>query len=416
MNYDIVIIGASFAGLALAHHLPKDLKVLMLDKKNSLDAYVESTGLITSATKALFEEFIDVREYIPNAITTICVVAPDYQKHFFSHTEKPWIYSTDTPRLVRAVSEIVPKNVELWIGATFLDYTREKDSNYPLTIRYAQNGDRHEVHARFIVGADGAESKVARTNPALSQNRRFLSAVEKVFYGDILLGSHPDHTVYHFWFGEFSLGYGGWLSPTIINGKKAFRLGIAKLQEDAKGLHKVNEFIDILQTRQIIRIQEHDKPLLTFGSHVPIGGVLKGLYDNHSLLIGDAAGFCGAFAADGIKGALVSGKVAAKIIPRHLDGDQKALPGFIAEMEQHNHLIRYYKKQVLYRLAWDRMRTNRSFELLYELINRQKDHFLDQFCDSKETKKSLLRIILRIENIPLLIKYTWSIFLDMFKK
>ena len=58
-NYDVIIIGASFSGLTLAHHLPKDLNVLILDKKKNLDSFVETTGLITEVTYQLFKDFVN---------------------------------------------------------------------------------------------------------------------------------------------------------------------------------------------------------------------------------------------------------------------------------------------------------------------------------------------------------------------
>src|SRR3989338_1206773 len=96
---DVVIVGASFAGLTLGHHLPQGLRTIILDRKTRLDTAIETTGLITEATRELFKQFCDVDRFIPNRITTIGVVSPDYNKYFFSHTEKPWIYSTDTPLL-----------------------------------------------------------------------------------------------------------------------------------------------------------------------------------------------------------------------------------------------------------------------------------------------------------------------------
>ncbi len=58
MHYDVVIIGASFAGLSLAHHLPPSVKVLILDMKRALNADVESTGLITEHTYQLLKSFL----------------------------------------------------------------------------------------------------------------------------------------------------------------------------------------------------------------------------------------------------------------------------------------------------------------------------------------------------------------------
>ncbi len=412
MTYDIVIIGASFAGLTLAHHLPKHLKVLVLDMKSSLDHHIESTGLITQKTRDLLGEFMDVDKFIPNRITTIGVVAPNYRDHFFSHMETPWIYSTDTPALVRQLSEDLPDNVDLKIRAQFTAYHVNKDEPYPVKISMHKDGKKHLIAAKFIVGADGAVSPVSKANPNLSSNKKFLAGIEKVYYGDITFGEHPENCVYHFWFGKFSLGYGGWLSPTVVNGKPAFRLGIAKHVKDAKGLIKIKEFVKILEEKGMIKIADR-KELLTFSSMIPIGGPLRKPYDEHSLLLGDAAGLCGAFAADGIKGAIVSAQVAARLIPEVLDGDPSALKRYYPEIQKNNKLMTYYYKQLLYRFIWDRMKSDRSFHLLYKIIARAKESFLEQFCDSKDRHKSLVWIVLKVRNFPLLVRYSFSLVLDL---
>jgi flavin-dependent dehydrogenase len=415
-TYDIVIIGASFAGLTLAHHLPAHLRVLVLDKKPALDYFIESTGLVTQDTKNLLDVFVNTEPYIPNQITTIGVVAHDYRKMFFSHTKEPWIYSTDTPQLVKAISETLPPNVDLQIGSTFKDFIVLQDEKLPLEVSFAQKGHEKKVRARFIVGADGSHSQVAKKNKNLSKNTKFLAGVEKVFFGNILLGDHPKNTVYHFWFGEFSLGYGGWLSPTTVEGRPAFRLGLAKLQKDLKDLKKIDEFIRVLEEKKMIEIDKGSEEVLTFGSLIPIGGPLRTVYDKHSLLIGDAAGLCGAFAADGIKGAIVSGKVAAQLIPDYLEGNEKALSEYYPRIQKHRKLMTYYRKQLLYRFIWDRMKSNRSFEMMFDIIARQKESFLNQFCDSKDKNTSLMWVVLKVRNLPLLVKYAWFLFLDLFKR
>lgn len=416
MKYDVVIVGASFAGLTLAHHLPKDLKVLVLEQKKRLDIGVESTGLITSATRNLFAEFIDVDQFIPNQITTIGVISPDYDKYFFSSTDEPWIYSTDTPKLVDHLANVLPGNIELQKGVSYKRHTIHKGREYPVRITCGQNGEEREIEARFIVGADGGHSKVAAHSPGLSQNKKFLAGLEKVFYGNIHLGDHPDATIYHFWFGEFSLGYGGWLSPTIEQGKPAFRVGLAKLGKDIHKLKKLDEFIDVLLEKGIVTIDGDKKPFFSFGCLIPIGGVLPRLYSDHVMLIGDAGGFCGAFAADGIKGAVVSGKAAAKLIPRHLKGDKTALLGFADEVQKTQKLMTYYKKQVFYRWVWDRMKKDRTFHAMYKVIEREREHFIHQFCDSKDKATSLARVVMKWRNVPYLAYYSLCIFMDFFVK
>lgn len=412
--YDIVIVGASFAGITLAYHLPKNLKILIIDKKHKANAGVESTGLITQATYSLLKDFIpEIDNFIPNKITTIGVVAPNYKKKFFSQMDEPWIYSTDTPKLLAHMLSVLPNNIEVKLATSLKNYKYE-NAEYPVKIEIENNEGFKMIFSKFIVGADGAHSTVANLNKNLSNNKRFLAGLEKVFYGDIDLGPAPDATVYHFWFGEFSLGYGGWLSPTEIEGKKAFRLGLAKLDKDIKDLKRLDDFIDVLKDKEIIKIDEHQNDsLYTFGSLIPIDGVLKNLYDEHSLLLGDAAGFCGAFAADGIKGALVSGKIAAKLIPKYLNGNKNIFKKYKREINKYQKLITYFRKQKFYRWVWNRMKRDRTFDAMFNLVAREKADFLNQFCDSKDNAKSLMGIIFKFKHLLYLFKYAFYICLDI---
>lgn len=159
---------------------------------------------------------------------------------------------------------------------------------------------------------------------------------------------------------------------------------------------------------------DHQKSIFSFGSLIPINGVLKNLYDEHSILVGDAGGFCGAFAADGIKGAVVSGKAAAKLIPQHLNGNKNALSKYKKEINKYQKLIIYYHKQRFYRWVWNRMKKDRTFHAMYDIIAKSKNDFLHQFCDCKDKAKSLLTVVLKFKNIPLIIKYVFYIFLDLF--
>lgn len=415
-QYDILIVGASFSGLTLAHHLPHNLKTLIVDQKTRLDAAIESTGLITEKTKNLLETFVDVNTFIPNRITTIGVISPDYSKYFFSHTENPWIYSTDTPNLVKEMSTNLPESVTFSLATGLVSYEIQKGQEYPVKAKLRRNGEEIQVEAKCIVGADGSYSKVAALHSELSKNKRFLLGFEKVFYGTIDLGDHSESTIYHFWFGEFSLGYGGWLSPTIIDGKKAFRVGLAKLEKDKQDIKKLDTFIEILEEKGIIKIEPETKCLVSFGHPIPIGGALKNFYADHALLIGDAAGFCGAFAADGIKGSVVSGMAAAEILPQYLNGDANALSLLYKNVEEKSGLMTYYKKQLLYRWLWDQMKSDRTFHAMYDIIAREKDGFLNQFCDSKDKNRSLVRVVLKVKHFFYLARYGCFILYDMLFK
>lgn len=420
MDFDVVIVGASFAGLALAHHLPKELKILVIDAKPEAGSSVESTGLITERTREQCKSFLDIDRYITNPITSICVIAPNYHDYFVSttSTHQPWIYQTDTKALVKHMADTLPANVTLKMSSAFIGIEPPLNlrggKEELKKIRVMMSGRSDTITTRFLVGADGAMSKVAMTIPALDRNTEFLFGYEQVFFGDVLLGDRPAETIYHFWFGEFSLGYGGWLSPTVVNGKKAFRIGLAKLAKDrGEAKQLMEKFLQVLIDRKMIKVEGTiDHPGYVFGSLIPIGGVLKKIIHENILLIGNSAGFCGAFAADGIKGAVIAGKEAAKLIPEYLAGDVSALKQLKPAMDRHDDLMDYYKRQVRYRKIWDLMKRDRTFDAMYRIIEAEKESFLDQFCDSKDKRKSLSHTVLKSRHAWKLLKYAWFILRD----
>ncbi|MFA7245082.1 MAG: NAD(P)/FAD-dependent oxidoreductase [Candidatus Magasanikbacteria bacterium] len=420
LYFDIVVVGASFSGLSFVRNLPKDskIKVLIVEAKPSVGFTVESTGLITEHTRQIFDSFFEIDNYITNKITTIGVVTTDFEEHFFSSKEDPWIYQTDTKKLIQEMANNLSENVTLWTETIYIDNSKIDEENKKMTVNFLQKGNKINVKTKFLIGADGGSSKVALQN-SLEKNKKFLFGIEEVYFGNILLGPNPEETIYHFWFGDFSLGYGGWLSSTIIDDKKAFRIGLAKkMKENKNAKELLKKFIQVLLKKNIINIDNSvDASYGVYGSKIPIGGPLKNIYKSQILLIGDAAGFCGAFAADGIKGSIISGIESAKLLVDYFDkSDDKVFASFLKNMNNYHNIITYYKKQVFYRFVWDRMKTNRTFRQMYKIIAKEKEGFLFQFCDSKEKGKGLSSLILKLHNVPSLVKYSWYIFIDFFKK
>lgn len=412
-GYDVVIVGAGFSGLALAHHLPRGLRVLVCEAKPAVGATVESTGLITERTRKEFASFFDVDRHITNPIRSICVVAPGFREHFVSTVDEPWIYQTDTRGLVAGLASSLPENITVMPGAALVDVVQENGQVSAVKLQTAAGPIMAKT--RFLVGADGGRSKVASLLPGLDRNRRFLFGYERVIPGQVLLGASPETTIYHYWFGEFSLGYGGWLSPTKVLGRPAFRIGLAKhLAERGDAAVLTDAFLARLKAEGHVTFDPSDVAgAYAFGGTIPIGGRLRRIAHGNALLIGDAAGFCGAFAADGIKGSVVSAKEAAPLIAEYLGGDPAAPSRLLPAVERHGGLLSYYGRQVRYRWLWDRMRRDRTFRAMYGVIAAEKDDFLHQFCDSKDGRKSLVRVVLKPRHAGRLLGYAWWVLVDM---
>lgn len=410
-EFNVVIIGASFSGLTLVKHLPDSLRVLIVESKPFIGSSVESTGLITVETRKLFGSFFDIDQYITNPIKTIAVIAPDFKDHFTSSSEDPWIYQTDTRKLMSALASDLPSNVTVMAGWTYKGLGSGVDQR---SILIVSGGEEREIGFKVLVGADGGRSAVARSIEGLDTHQKFLYAHERVYFGEVVLGLNPTETIYHYWFGTFSLGYGGWLSPTVIDGKPAFRIGLAKLAKargEAVGL--TDKFVQKLVDMGHIRLTEMES-VYRFAGMIPIDGVCLRTAVKDILLIGDSAGYCGAFAADGIKGSLASGIEASKCIVEYFAGDQNALFTHKSRMNRYGGLLDYYRRQVRYRFLWDLMKSDRSFYYLFDLIKQEKEAFLNKFCDSKDHQTSLIRIVLKPRHFFRCLKYGLSVLRDLF--
>lgn len=281
-------------------------------------------------------------------------------------------------------------------------------------MRLKNNGDEREFATRFLVGADGGRSKVASLVPGLDVNRRFLFGYERVVPGRVMLGENPEKTIYHYWFGEFSLGYGGWLSPTTVLGHPAFRVGLAKNMRDRGDAAALTDafLAKLVEVGHAAFDPSDSAGAYAFGGLIPIGGTRRRISTSNVMLIGDAAGFCGAFAADGIKGSVVSAKEAAPLVAAYLKGDQTAPTRLKPAMQRHGGLLAYYNRQLRYRWIWDTMRRDRTFRAMYDVIAAEKDGFLHQFCDSKDTRRSLVRVVLKPRHILRLVRYAWFLLVD----
>lgn len=407
-DYDIVIIWSGFAGLAFVNYLDKKYKILVIDKKNYNSNLIETTWLITQDTKNLFDRIINTNPYITNKIDSIWIFNTDYSDSFFSYTKKPWIYSTDTQKLLKATVDSQNNKAEFlrWAYVNNLE-----EIEWWVSIWYSYWWKNIKINSKFVVWADWCKSIVAKSL-WLWQINKFLIWFEKLFHGEILEWENPESCVYHTRFWDFSLWYWGWLSPTIVDWKKAFRVWLAKLLGEENWFEKLCDFIEILKEKWIIRIDQ-EKEITMYSWLVPLSGVVKNYFWKNSLLIWDAAWLCWAFAADWIKWALLSWEYWAELVDEYLNGNEKALWKMLSKIETHNKLITYFKKQRFYRFCWDRMKSNRTFDSLFSLIKWEKEVFLNKFCDSKDKQKSLLSIVFNFKNIFRLIWYGLWVLYDI---
>lgn len=292
-DYDIVVVGAGFAGLACARRAAeRGLSVLVLDRKSEPGERIHTTGILV---KEAWEEWAAPARLV-RRIKRVRVYTPSHRSVDLEH-ENYFFMATDTAGLMRhLVDETRCAGAEVRFGEQYQGATNGR-SGLALT--------GSGVTCRFLVGADGARSRVAESF-GLDRNDRLLKGVEWEFEpapgdGDCL---------HCFVDPQCAPGYIGWVVP----GVGVTQVGLAAHRDARANMRKFVARLEPLfglSERQVLEKR---------GGLIPVGGLLRNFYRDRVLLVGDAAGMVSPLTAGGIHKAYRFGKVAADAIAGHLSG------------------------------------------------------------------------------------------------
>ncbi len=292
-NFDLIVVGASFAGLACARTAAlRGLRVAVLDRKPDPGAGVRTTGILV---KEAADDF-DVPAELTRRVRGVRLHAPNG-----AHTDHwaPGYYflATDTPNLLRWMAdEAARAGAVLQWGMRFTGGEMSENG-----VVLADLG----LKAPLLIGADGAVSAVARAF-ALDRNRRFLGGVEWELAPDAGLDPRFLHCMLD---SELAPGYIAWAVP----GVNVIQFGLAARSdtksEPAKILARYGERLG-LRAPKIIG---------TRSGLIPVGGALKRTSRGPVMLIGDAAGYCSPLTGGGIAAALRLGRRTAQAASDWLD-------------------------------------------------------------------------------------------------
>jgi flavin-dependent dehydrogenase len=296
-RFDLAIVGGSFAGLACARSAAlRGLKVAVLDAKPEPGARVRTTGIIV---KEASDEF-DLPSGLMRKVRGVRLYAPDDRSLDLS-APGYFFQATDMPGLMRWMAEEAAR-----AGASLM-YGRKFEGG----IEHDRGVAMGEIHAGFLIGADGARSRVADCF-GLGRNRDFLAGLEIECEP---LANVDDRFLHCFADSKLAPGYIAWMVP----GVGATQIGLAASRQqrpDLGGLlRRLKAHFDIRD----IRVTARRSGL------IPSGGVVRGLGTNRVMLVGDAAGMVSPVTGGGIHTALHFGRRAAMLVADHL-GDRGIHP------------------------------------------------------------------------------------------
>jgi flavin-dependent dehydrogenase len=316
-RFDLAIVGGSFAGLACARSAAlRGLKVAVLDAKPEPGARVRTTGILV---KEASDEF-DLPSGLMRKVRGVRLYAPDDRSLDLS-APGYFFQATDMPGLMRWMADEAAR-----AGATLM-YGKKFEGG----LEHERGVAMGDIHASFLVGADGARSRVAESF-GLGRNQHFLAGLEI----ECEPLAHVDGRFLHcFADSKIAPGYIAWMVPGVdvtqigVAASRPHRPDLGALLRRLKGHFDIRD----------IRVTSRRSGL------IPSGGVVGNLGTGRVMLVGDAAGMVSPVTGGGIHTALHFGRRAAMLAADYL-GDRGPHPVTVMRREA----PRYRAKLALRRL------------------------------------------------------------------
>jgi flavin-dependent dehydrogenase len=221
-----------------------------------------------------------------------------------------------------------------WLPQT--SYLSHSAVDGKITLRLNSGSSTRSITTRYLIGADGARSRVARALN-LEENREWIVGVESVLQGAVLDG--PPRLLC-FLDPELAPGYIAWIAHDGeethlgVGGYPSLFEPVAALQDFRS---RVAGLIDLKKAKQIE----------SRAGFIPVGGVLRNIANSTGLLIGDAAGAVSPLTAGGLDPCMRLSAFAANVVTEYLSsGDVEALRAYSGELFRSRFASRLWARRI----------------------------------------------------------------------
>jgi flavin-dependent dehydrogenase len=308
--YDVLVVGAGLAGLQCTRLLAgHGLRVLLVDRKGSLDEAIHTTGIFVRRS---LDDFALPSAYLGPPIRHVTIYSPARRRLELESGQDEFRIGRMGPLYGRLLKDCRAAGAE-WLGGTSFGGCEPAADGSLVHLKGAAS--ERAVHARFLVGADGADSRVAR-QLGLSENRRLIVGIEEV-YERRSLDTPP--RLHVFFDRRVAPGYIGW----IADDGTSVHLGVggyATRFQPAAALERFRASVEPIAALGGAMLVERR------AGRIPVGSILPNLANQRGLLVGDAAGAVSPLTAGGLDPCLRLSELAAKAAWRFLStGDAAKL-------------------------------------------------------------------------------------------
>ena len=307
-SYDAIVVGAGPAGSTAARELARHgFSVLLLEGKTFPRDKPCGGGLTPRAWRQISVPIHDL--ILHRAVSVQVRASATLSARFYARHASIWMVSRREldQRLAEAAAQA---GAELHCG--------EAVTSVNLGPQPSVVSDRGHYDGRVLIGADGAESRMARWL-GLNRPRRWMMALEdeiEVLRDPLRGEAVVDLSVPH--------GY-AWAFP---KGDR-YNVGLGTFdRRHARELRgRLRSFVESLRLPL-------SRPVAPAGHRIPTGLPPGPLHSGNALLVGDAAGVADPFFAEGISYALLTARVAADVAAAYLSGRSADLSPYSNHVER----------------------------------------------------------------------------------
>jgi flavin-dependent dehydrogenase len=312
-QYDVIVVGAGLAGLQCARLLGKQgVRVLLLDRKPALQQSIHTTGIFVRRT---LEDFDFPEDCLGPVVRHVRLYSPARRPMDLVSPHAEFRVGR-MARLYERFRRTACDPMWEWMPAT--SYAEHSPVRNELVVRLNSKDSSRWVKTRYLVGADGASSRVGKTL-GLATNKEWLVGVEEVFQ-DVPLAGPP--RLHCFLDPRLAPGYLAWL----VHDGEELHIGLAgypALFDPLPALQSFRSSLSGIVDLQPARLVERR------GGRIPVGGILPHIANQQGLVIGDAAGAVSPLTAGGLDPCMRLSSFAAGVITDYLSsGDATVLAAY----------------------------------------------------------------------------------------